>query len=255
MKDSSYFSVMAKKSKVVRLEEEIQGVRIPVEVSYEWRRDIRYSVARSAAYLRLPVMMRAKAKRDTYQQFRAWLKEVMEARPERLQHFAGRNYQNGMLLQVKDRQYTILIKEEDRKTSSAKLTGETIDIKLARTAQQKQKVIRLLVSRSVAKDWLPFIEERVDYWNDHFFQKEINRIQLKLNHSNWGSCSSKRNINLSTRLLFAPDEVIDYIIVHELSHLIEMNHSPRFWKIVSDVMPDYKTHERWLKEHGHSCFF
>ncbi|MEO1433894.1 MAG: M48 family metallopeptidase [Bacteroidota bacterium] len=246
---------MAKKSKVVRLEEEIQGVKIPVEVSYEWRRDIRYSVARSAAYLRVPVMMRAKARKDTYQQFKVWLKEVLEERPERLQQFIGRNYQDGTVLTVKNRQYTIRLSEEERKTSSAKLDGETIHIKLARIAENKQKVIRQLVSRTVGKDWMPYIEARINYWNDHYFNKPINRIQLKLNHSNWGSCSSKGNINLSTRLLFAPDEVVDYIIVHELSHLIEMNHSARFWKIVSDVMPDYKRHERWLKEHGHSCFF
>ena len=73
---------------------------------------------------------------------------------------------------------------------------------------------------------------------------------MKYNHSNWGSCSSKGNINLSTRLLFAPDDVIDYVIIHELAHRIEMNHSPRFWKLVSDAMPDYKEKEKWLKVHG-----
>lgn len=246
---------MAKKSKTVHLNEEIHGVQIPVQVSYEWRRDVRYSVARSAAYLRIPVIMRSKARKETYQSFRVWLRKVFDEQPQRLQGFIGRSYENGSTLQIKDKTYTILIKEEERKSHAAKLIGDRIQIKLARTAENKPKATRQLISRCLAQEWKPWITERVNYWNDQYFNKEIKGIRLKLNKSNWGSCSSKGNINLSTRLLFAPDEVIDYIIVHELSHLIEMNHSSRFWDVVAQVMPDYKEKERWLKDHGHTCHF
>ena len=61
----------------------------------------------------------------------------------------------------------------------------------------------------------------------------IKGIFLKYNHSNWGSCSHNGNINLSTRLLFAPEAVQDYVIVHELAHLVEPNHSDRFWALGS----------------------
>ena len=62
----------------------------------------------------------------------------------------------------------------------------------------------------------------------------------------WGSCSAKRSINFSWRLLMADDEVIDYVIVHELAHLRELNHSPRFWAIVAQALPDYKTRQARL---------
>ncbi|MCB0682671.1 MAG: M48 family metallopeptidase, partial [Saprospiraceae bacterium] len=65
----------------------------------------------------------------------------------------------------------------------------------------------------------------------------------------------KRNINLSTRLLFAPPKVIDYVIIHELAHLVEMNHSRRFWDLVAAAMPDYEEQEKWLKKFGHRCDF
>ena len=64
----------------------------------------------------------------------------------------------------------------------------------------------------------------------------------------WGSCSSKKSLNFSWRLIMADDDVIDYVVVHELSHIMELNHSPRFWAIVESVLPDYSERKVRLKE-------
>jgi len=64
----------------------------------------------------------------------------------------------------------------------------------------------------------------------------------------WGSCSSRKNLNFSWRLIMAGDDVIDYVVVHELAHLTEMNHSARFWAIVKDILPDYPERQARLKE-------
>ena len=63
----------------------------------------------------------------------------------------------------------------------------------------------------------------------------------------WGSCSSKNSINFSWRLVMADDEIIDYVIVHELAHIKELNHSPRFWAVVEGTLPDYKSRRSRLK--------
>jgi predicted metal-dependent hydrolase len=68
----------------------------------------------------------------------------------------------------------------------------------------------------------------------------------------WGSCSGKGNLNFSWRLIMAPLSVFDYVIVHELVHIQEHNHSKRFWKKVEEIMPDYKMSRKWLKGNGHS---
>jgi len=73
-------------------------------------------------------------------------------------------------------------------------------------------------------------------------------IKINSAKTRWGSCSSKKSINFSWRLIMANDEAIDYVIIHELAHLIEMNHSPRFWGIVEAVLPDYRKHKAHLKE-------
>ena len=76
------------------------------------------------------------------------------------------------------------------------------------------------------------------------------RITVRSQHSKWGSCSSKGNLNFNCLLLLAPAEALDYVVVHELCHMLEMNHSPRFWAQVERVLPDYKNARKWLKDHG-----
>jgi predicted metal-dependent hydrolase len=76
------------------------------------------------------------------------------------------------------------------------------------------------------------------------------RITIRSQRSRWGSCSSKGNLNFNCLLMLCPEEVRDYVVVHELCHRIEMNHSPRFWAQAERVCPDYKVHRKWLKEHG-----
>ena len=76
------------------------------------------------------------------------------------------------------------------------------------------------------------------------------RITIRNQKTRWGSCSSKGNLNFNCLLMLAPPEVLDYVIVHELCHRKEMNHSPRFWAEVAKIDPDYKKHEKWLKTEG-----
>lgn len=79
---------------------------------------------------------------------------------------------------------------------------------------------------------------------------QYGRITIRNQKTRWGSCSSKGNLNFNCLLMLAPDEVVDYVVIHELCHLIEMNHSKVFWKQVEQMMPDYKKHRKWLKDHG-----
>ena len=77
------------------------------------------------------------------------------------------------------------------------------------------------------------------------------RITIRCQRTRWGSCSTKKNLNFNCLLMLTPPEIQDYVIVHELAHLREMNHSSRFWAEVETVMPDYKERRAWLKNHGH----
>lgn len=78
------------------------------------------------------------------------------------------------------------------------------------------------------------------------------RITIRNQRSRWGSCSSQGNLNFNCLLMLCPPEVIDYVVVHELCHRKEMNHSPRFWAEVERVLPDYKQRQQWLKDNGNA---
>lgn len=107
----------------------------------------------------------------------------------------------------------------------------------------REKVIAL------ADEALKVIPERVEY-----FAKVIGvtygKITVRNQKTRWGSCSSKGNLNFNCLLMLAPPEVLDYVVVHELCHRKQMNHSKAFWLEVEKVLPDYKEARKWLKEEG-----
>ena len=79
---------------------------------------------------------------------------------------------------------------------------------------------------------------------------DYGRISIRDQKTRWGSCSVKGNLNFNWRLILAPEQVLDYVVVHELAHRKEMNHSKKFWNLVEAVLPDYKSRRGWLKENG-----
>lgn len=93
---------------------------------------------------------------------------------------------------------------------------------------------------------LLFIKKRVDYYNK-IYNFDFNRISVKNQRTRWGSCSKKGNLNFNYRILFLPEKHADYVIVHELCHLGELNHSKRFWDLIAKGMPDYSEIRKDIK--------
>jgi predicted metal-dependent hydrolase len=90
------------------------------------------------------------------------------------------------------------------------------------------------------------ILERLEYFNN-FYNFQFNQIRIKNQKNSWGSCSRKKNLNFNFRIFYLPAKQRDYVIVHELCHLKELNHSSNFWQLVGLVVPDYKEIRRELR--------
>ena len=118
--------------------------------------------------------------------------------------------------------------------------------KLTKSAQAKGESVFTAWYRERARTVLT---ERVEFFvHEHGF--EIGKIRITSARTRWGSCSSKNALSFTWRLVMVPLDVIDYVVVHELCHLKEMNHSRAFWAQVEAILPDYKRRRKWLKDNG-----
>lgn len=95
---------------------------------------------------------------------------------------------------------------------------------------------------------LTLAEQKVAEWNT-YYNFDYGHVRVKQLKSRWGSCSSKRNLNFSYRILFLPEHLQDYLVVHELCHLQEMNHSADFWQLVGRAVPGYKQLRKELRQY------
>jgi len=89
--------------------------------------------------------------------------------------------------------------------------------------------------------------EKIEYWNQ-FYNYQYGQVRIKMVKTRWGSCSSKGNLNFNYKIIFLPEHLQDYIIVHELCHLEQLNHSAAFWSLVERTLPNYKNCVRELRK-------
>ena len=128
-----------------------------------------------------------------------------------------------------------------------KLAGE--DCVLTLSAPDDEEQVRAALKRALSRRALERVRARLEFYAPRL-GVNFNRVAIRDQRSRWGSCSAKRNLNFNWKLIMAPPEALDYVVIHELCHLIEFNHSPRFWRLVEGQMPEYECWKRWLKEHG-----
>lgn len=126
------------------------------------------------------------------------------------------------------------------------ITEQALLIKPCKNALKKQNLIKQWYLKNVENILVPRVEKLAKFMKQNF--ASINILNSK---AKWGMCDNKKNLYFNWKLLLLSPELIDYIIIHELAHLIELNHSPKFWEIVKSVLPNYKH----LKEIINRCNF
>ena len=167
-----------------------------------------------------------------------------------------------------------LLQRSHRKTLAIKITREGVLVyapyrisraEIDRFVQSKRKWIEKKLDAQACRPKLPVLSEaeqralrcqakQVLSEKTALFAKQLgvsySQIRIRSQRTRWGSCSGKGNLNFNCLLMLTPEPVQDYVVVHELCHLREMNHSASFWSLVESVLPDYRLHKQWLKENG-----
>ena len=236
---------------------EMDDRRYPMKIFFEQRDNSTVSISKKSITVRIPHALSREEMFREILKIKGWARLKILQNPEKFKPDSVIQYINGQEIFVGNQSYILGITFAEKESSSGRIIDNTIDLKISSKLPEakKSKHISTLISRCLAGKRLPELRERIAKLNQTHFNQNIGKIFFKNNKSNWGSCSEAGNINISTRLLFAPDEVLNYICIHELAHLIEHNHSPEFWKLVERAMPHYQENEKWLKEHEGECTF
>lgn len=115
--------------------------------------------------------------------------------------------------------------------------------------QYREQALSKEELQELATQAMTLIPQKVRYYAQ-IIGVTYGRITIWNQRTRWGSCSGKGNLNFNCMLLLMPEEVLDYVVVHELCHRKEMNHSARFWEEVEKILPDYRQRRKWLKDNG-----
>jgi len=230
----------------------INGDNVPVRIMYESRFNNRVTVNKNGILIRISERQHKDEQRKQIDALLKWAKEKLGDKPELMDSTPQRVYVNGEILKVGDYEFVVSVFHHDKPKSSARIFKNNIVLSIARglTKDAENDAASYLVARCLCKFFLPIVTERLHELNNLYFKKQLNSVKMKYATSFWGHCSRGGNIVISVRLLFAPARTVDYVLVHELAHLVHHDHSARFWKVVEQVMPDYKNHEKHLKDNS-----
>lgn len=153
--------------------------------------------------------------------------------------------------EIKTKLHTLKIVETEQLKPAYHIQGEIITLSIPKTVEfsRIEKIVQQFVLEIYTMECRQYLPQRVKHYADKFGFK-YGRLTFRNNATNWGSCSFENNISLNIKLMKLPDEIIDYVILHELCHTIEKNHSADFWKLVGKVCPDYANLRARLRKYN-----
>ncbi len=198
-----------------------------------------------------PAGKRQRPPQEVLQEEADWVLAAIDKMRQRRAQSPPRTYKEGEIFFIRGAPHALKLCQEPqlRRPRARQAEGALIvaasDLATLADKRNIQQAVENFY-RQLAHAYLP---PRVDELAAlHGFQ--YNRLYIKNQKTRWGSCSAKRNINLNLRLMMAPAAAIDYVILHELCHLRQLNHSPAFWALLESCCPDYQHWRAWFKQQG-----
>jgi predicted metal-dependent hydrolase len=223
---------------------------------YEYRGNARVSLGSKEIIIRLPISLPDEEDRKMVKWAENYLKDLYQNRPDAFLKYINIDYREGHIISTFQGDITVsLIETKTENEFTARLDNEKLVLGIPPDCPTDDSVLGKLVEKIFRKHFLKVVYMKVLDLNEKHLREPFGKVNLRDNRTRWGSCSSSRNISIATRTLLAPEEVLDYIIIHELCHLREMNHSRAYWALVEKIDPDYKEKEEWLEKNGHLLRF
>lgn len=174
-----------------------------------------------------------------------WIISRSDEMKDRTKGFKEKEYVNGETFLFLGDHYPIQLNEEPfLKRPQITFDGRILHIQ---TPSKDEEILKKAMTRFYKQQCKRIVEKRIRHYQSNFKMKPKS-IRIASNKKQWGSCSSLRELTFNWKLAMAPMEVLDYVVVHEMCHMVHMNHDRSFWRLVGKYVPDYEARQQWLKE-------
>lgn len=181
----------------------------------------------------------------------AWIIEKQAEMKEKTKGFKEKTYTSGELFLFQGKSYPIKIISNHVETKEGVFfTGDCLEVYLSAPeleAQDNHDLIKKAMKRFYYQQCKALVESRIKHYQP-FFKTKPRSIKISDNKKTWGTCNNHYELTFNWKLAMAPIEIIDYIVVHEMSHMVHLNHDRSFWRLVGKLMPDYEKCQQWLAD-------
>lgn len=233
------------------------GLDIPVKININRRlKYVRLGVSGDGVEVSLPERLDDGRISEMLNNRRAWILENYVKYKSMQRERVRRRWATGEKLPFRGEHYGVQVQARERIGAEVEFDSHVFHIYASPLLNGADRTAAI---REAAKKWYAKAAERVigqrlAYYSG-IMNVRYNTVRIKAQKTRWGSCSEKGNLNFNWRIILAPPEILDYVVVHELSHLVYMDHSKNFWNTVSRYIADYEYPRRWLRENGERLMF
>lgn len=231
---------------------QLKNTKVPVEIRQS-RRARRMNLRLDAEKQKLVVTLPGRLKLYHVERFLKEQTDWVEKHWAKMQEQAAKrpqfSYQEGDTFYYLGEKVVLKVTPSGFKRPRAKVREQEMQVSLHResTLNEGRARVKKAIETFYKEKASEIIHDRLQHFNQHY-GFHYNQVTFRNQKTRWGSCSSQKNLNFNWRLAMAPIEVIDYVVVHELCHLKEMNHSPRFWARVEEAAPHHTKAKKWLRK-------
>ncbi|MBX2850091.1 MAG: M48 family metallopeptidase [Acidiferrobacterales bacterium] len=228
----------------------LEDLKIEV-IRHPRRKRLSLEVGSKGILARAPEKMRLRTIEQFVHSKQGWIRHHFENRPAAIEPI---KLCDGTKLKLLNED--IILALSLNKRGQAQLVGSYLRLPIIQTQRPIKNSIKDKLIRWYKQQALTCLRDKVAFFADEMsidFPTSMN-VKVRDYQSRWGSCDHKGDLSFNWRIIMAPESTVNYIVVHELAHLIEFNHSAKFWNIVTQQMPDWKQHQLWLNDNGAALY-
>jgi len=231
----------------------LKSAPAPLPFSYEIKRSLRrrsmsIEVSCAQVVVRAPQFV-ALAELDAFVRSKSsWVQQKLAEQAQHLQALPVRRYEDGASLPYLGSELRLIVRRHT--VAQVIRQGQSLLVLMgSRSRLDEAEQVRRLVTGWYQQEALALLAEKTRL-AAHRLGMRYGEVTVRATRSKWGHCTTRGDIQYNWQILLAPEPIVDYLVAHEVSHLVHHNHSPAFWAVVASLCPDYRQRRAWLKANG-----